>query len=448
MDKVQVNDKMCEEHVLGEIITRKGAFFEVAGIIDEECFYLTKHKEVWRAINALVSRGEDVDIITTIAELNKQGSTISPVDVASLSEKYYYGDLPNLARRLRDLRNRRRLYLLGLQMQTAGVSETDSVDEIVSQLTNGINGLYDNSQTVTTLSQACSGLTDIINKNLKQDTNVTGTPTGFGMIDKKGGFQGSDLVIIAGETSNGKTSYALSVTKNAIESGKKIAFYSLEMTKEQLAARLVSQQCGVPSSDILYSPNLTSEDLRLIDEAIGTLPSENLYFDDSSTSNADSIILSIRNMKTRYDIDGAVIDYLQILNVNAPSRSFTREQLMGDTARRLKNLAKELDIWIIALSQLSRNMQDPIPNLARLRDSGQIAEAADVVILVYRPEIYGRQFPEPFDTIPKEETKGLAMIDVSKGRNIGTFKFLCNFNNKTTKFSDMNTKSNNNIVGE
>ena len=147
-------------------------------------------------------------------------------------------------------------------------------------------------------------------------------------------------------------------------------------------------------------------------------------------------------MKIKHDIKGAVVDYLQILNVNQKNNSYTREQAMGDAARRLKNLAKELGIWVIALSQLNRNSQDPVPTMARLRDSGQIAEAADIVMLVYRPEIYHRTFPQPFEQLTEEEVKGKAMIDVAKGRNIGVFKFLVEFNAQTTHFVDMSLEDN------
>jgi replicative DNA helicase len=134
-------------------------------------------------------------------------------------------------------------------------------------------------------------------------------------------------------------------------------------------------------------------------------------------------------MKFKHNIDGAVVDYLQILSVN--SRATSEEKHMADVARRLKNLAKELDIWIIALSQLNRDNQDPVPTINRLRDSGQIAEAADVVMLVYRPEYYQKPFPQPF---AQYDTKGKAMIDVCKGRNIGVGKFLCGFHAETTHF--------------
>src|SRR5690606_7369355 len=128
------------------------------------------------------------------------------------------------------------------------------------------------------------------------------------------------------------------------------------------------------------------------------------YFDENSTSNIDKIIASIRSMKNKHNITGAVIDYLQILTVN--QKSANKEQAMGEAARRLKNLAKDLDIWIIALSQLNRDNFNPVPSLNRLRDSGQIGEAADVVMFIYRPEIYNKAYPQPFSNYA---TNGTAM---------------------------------------
>ena len=137
-------------------------------------------------------------------------------------------------------------------------------------------------------------------------------------------------------------------------------------------------------------------------------------------------------MKLKYDIAGAVVDYLQILSVNM--KGSNTEQQMGEAARRLKNLAKELDIWIVALSQLNRDNINPVPTLARLRASGQIAEAADVVMLIYRPELYGKYYPDPFQNA---DTQGTAMIDIAKGRNIGLMKFLVRFDARTTHFMEM-----------
>ena len=185
----------------------------------------------------------------------------------------------------------------------------------------------------------------------------------------------------------------------------------------------------------MYS-RLTDSQIQAIDKRIGKLSGKSIYFDDRSTSNIDTIISSIRYMKLKFDIDGAIIDYLQILNVNM--KGANKEQQMGDVARRLKNLAKELDIWIIALSQLNRDTMNPVPTIARLRDSGQIAEAADVVILVYRPEYYdkSRRYPDPFSNA---STEGTAMIDIAKGRNIGILRFICGFNAATTCFFNLDS---------
>lgn len=148
-------------------------------------------------------------------------------------------------------------------------------------------------------------------------------------------------------------------------------------------------------------------------------------------------------MKMKYDITGIVVDYLQILNVNM--RNTNKEQQMGDVARRLKNIAKELNIWVLALSQLSRNKEDPTPSMARLRDSGQIAEAADTVMLIYRPEFYGKtSYPSGFNNV---SVKGTALIDIAKGRNIGTMKFICGFNAPTTLFYDLDSVPTNATAG-
>ena len=230
-----------------------------------------------------------------------------------------------------------------------------------------------------------------------------------------------------------KTSLAIALALSAAKNGEGVAFYSMEMKKEQLAARMIAIESGVPSNNILYS-QLSTEQFGLVDKGIGKIYGKPVYFDDRSNSNIDTILTSIRTMKLKYNISGAVVDYLQILSVNM--KGSNTEQQMGEAARRLKNLAKDLDIWIVALSQLNRDMVNPIPSLARLRASGQIAEAADVVMLLYRPERYGKFYPEPFQNA---RTDGTAMVDVAKGRNIGICKFIIGFDASTTHFYDMDS---------
>lgn len=436
---VLVNDYKEERYVIGCLLSFSNAYTIVFPYLDEDCFYDKKCQEVWKMIDSMSKKCIPVDLISVSAELLKRNSTISQIDLVEYSDSATTTvNLEYHAKRLKELSTRRKFWIIGQNLIKAGISEGVEISEIQQKTMDNFCHVLDKTDGFSTLTDALQSLNDIILRNASSDSIVTGTKTGMTKFDEKGGLQKSDLIIVAGETSMGKTSLALSMTRNAIENNAKVAFYSMEMTKEQLSARLLSAKTNIPANNILYSGSLAPSEMRMIDDARGKLPGENLYFDDKSTSNIDSILLSIRMLKMQKNIDGAVIDYLQILNVNSRNGNISREQAMGDASRRLKNLAKELNIWIIALSQLSRDSTNPEPNLNRLRDSGQIGEAADVVILVYRPEYYNRSYPSPYDNKEDYPTEGTAMIDVAKGRNIGTFKFFLGFDKKTTNFYNSN----------
>lgn len=436
---VLVNDYKEERYVIGCLLSFSNAYTIVFPYLDEDCFYDKKCQELWKMIDSMSKQCTPVDLISVSAELIKRNSTISQIDLVEYSNSATTTvNLEYHAKRLKELSTRRKFWIIGQNLIKAGVTEGVEISEIQQKTMDNFCQVLDKTDGFSTLTDALQSLNDIILRNASSDGIITGTKTGMTKFDEKGGLQKSDLIIVAGETSQGKTSLALSMTRNAIENNAKVAFYSMEMTKEQLSARLLSAKTNIPANNILYSGSLAPSEMRMIDDARGKLPGENLYFDDKSTSNIDSILLSIRMLKMQKNIDGAVIDYLQILNVNSRNGNVSREQAMGDASRRLKNLAKELNIWIIALSQLSRDSTNPEPNLNRLRDSGQIGEAADVVMLVYRAEYYNRSYPSPYDNKEDYPTEGTAMIDVAKGRNIGTFKFFLGFDKKTTNFYNSN----------
>ena len=342
-------------------------------------------------------------------------------------------DFNQYVNRLFDLSVHRKFREIGLFLLKHSASEEEDIEQVQTKAVESLSGMFrQSSDNIYTLKDGLTGVHQQVNRNLSGQAALTGTPTGFDRFDRRsGGLQKSDLIIIAAEQSMGKTSLLMSILRFAALSGTKSIIYSMEMRKEQIASRLTSIESGVPANQIMYS-QLTSSQLESFDKGLARLLHLPIYFDDNSTSNIDSIINSIRYMKRRYDIDGAAVDYLQILNVNM--KGANKEQQMGDVARRLKNLAKELDIWIIALSQINRDKDNPVPSIARLRDSGQIAEAADVVMLIYRPEVKGKPYPGEFSNV---ETKGTAMIDVAKGRNIGIMKFICKFDAPTTHFYDL-----------
>lgn len=434
-----VNDPKAEQYVIGSLLVDPTAYTLVSQYLDEDCFYDPMCRDIWKAVDNMGKQGMPIDVISVSAELSKQKSNVTALDLMNISAQIASSaHVEYHAIRLQDLGRRRKLWVVGQQLSKVGLSEEILTADAHQEAIESIGGVFEKADGVFTLDDAMNSLNEIMVKNATVGGFTTGTKTGMERFDEKGGLQKSDLIIVAGETSQGKTSLALCMTRHAIENGAKVAFYSMEMTKEQLTARLLSAKTNIPANNILYSGSLAPSEIRMIDDARGKLPGENLFFDDKSTSNIDSILLSIRMLKMQKDIDGAVVDYLQILNVNSRSTSFSREQAMGDAARRFKNLAKELNIWIIALSQLSRDSNCPEPNLNRLRDSGQIGEAADVVILVYRAEYYNRAYPAPFDNKDDYPTDGTAMIDVAKGRNIGTFKFFMGFNKNTTNFFKTN----------
>lgn len=434
-----VNDPKAEQYVIGSLLVDPTAYTLVSQYLDEDCFYDPMCRDIWKAVDNMGKQGMPIDVISVTAELSKQKSNVTALDLMNISAQIASSaHVEYHAIRLQDLGRRRKLWVVGQQLSKVGLSEEILTADAHQEAIESIGGVFEKADGVFTLDDAMNSLNEIMVKNATVGGVTTGTKTGMERFDEKGGLQKSDLIIVAGETSQGKTSLALCMTRHAIENGAKVAFYSMEMTKEQLTARLLSAKTNIPANNILYSGSLAPSEIRMIDDARGKLPGENLFFDDKSTSNIDSILLSIRMLKMQKDIDGAVVDYLQILNVNSRSTSFSREQAMGDAARRFKNLAKELNIWIIALSQLSRDSNCPEPNLNRLRDSGQIGEAADVVILVYRAEYYNRAYPAPFDNKDDYPTDGTAMIDVAKGRNIGTFKFFMGFNKNTTNFFKTN----------
>lgn len=377
-----VNDPKAEQYVIGSLLVDPTAYTLVSQYLDEDCFYDPMCRDIWKAVDNMGKQGMPIDVISVSAELSKQKSNVTALDLMNISAQIASSaHVEYHAIRLQDLGRRRKLWVVGQQLSKVGLSEEILTADAHQEAIESIGGVFEKADGVFTLNDAMNSLNEIMVKNATVGGVTTGTKTGMERFDEKGGLQKSDLIIVAGETSQGKTSLALCMTRHAIENGAKVAFYSMEMTKEQLTARLLSAKTNIPANNILYSGSLAPSEIRMIDDARGKLPGENLFFDDKSTSNIDSILLSIRMLKMQKDIDGAVVDYLQILNVNSRSTSFSREQAMGDAARRFKNLAKELNIWIIALSQLSRDSNCPEPNLNRLRDSGQIGEAADVVIL-------------------------------------------------------------------
>ena len=429
---VMPNSPEAEKLVLGTLITESDKLNDVRELLPLDAFYNDTYKGVYKAILSLADKGERIDVITVMAECPKIGIKIMPAELLDISNNYSPFGIEEHVAILGEKLKRRKFFEIGALLQANAHAETNDINDVLEEVKERLDNIFTSSNdNVFTLKQALEDVNTIISRNMSGVSMLTGDPTGFKELDaKSGGLQTSDLIIIAAESSQGKTSLAIKMVMN---SNVPVAFYSLEMKKEQIAARMLSIASGISSSEILYSK---MDDLKIqqIDRGVGKIYDKPVYFDDRSTSNIETILASIRMMKAKYGIRGVVVDYLQILNVNMKGAS--KEQQMGDVARRLKNIAKELDIWVIALSQLNRNAENFKPTIGRLRDSGQIAEAADMVILVCRPEVYGEDKRFPYDGFQGYDTKDAAMIDVAKGRNIGLMRFIVGFHAKTTNFYD------------
>lgn len=432
------NNLNAERAVLGTLLNNYQRIDEISDILNKDCFYSDIHQDIYSVIKKFADKGEEASILNVpneVVQINHNATISMVLDIAKCSIS---GDLRQYAKAILNLYQLRQLWAIAEQLSSLCTDTTQDATELISRFYQNTEKIQENQPTaIIDLKDGIRRINQLIADNAKGCESSLGTKVGFTKIDNSGGLHKSDLIVVAGESSHGKTSLATSMVVNAIHNGGKIAFYSMEMTDIQIMARTMAIESGVNANHILHS-NLTLEEQRKIDITFGNLEciDGNFFIDDRSTSNIDTIISSIKTLKKRKNIDGAVIDYLQILNVNM--KNGNKEQAMGDISRRLKNLAKELGIWIIALSQLNRDSTiGAEPTINRLRDSGQIAEAADIVILVYRPEKNGVQkYNAPFESC---DTKGTALIDIAKNRNGEIGKFICGFNGNTTHFYELNT---------
>lgn len=444
-NKAFIDDELCERIVIGTLLSESDALSEVRDILNDECFYNNTYKIIYQAILKVTDGGDVANIITVLPELRRMKTDIDVAFLTSIIGSHTF-DIRREVLRLVELSKRRKIKVLGLYLQQQGSNEGETIENTINHVSDEIKGIE--GESVNHIKMAGEYLEEV---NERINANCNGiiqkcTHTGFAEIDKRGGLQPNNLLIVAADSSQGKTAFAGSIALNAAISGAGIAFYSLEMTGAQMLTRLVSIDSCIPCS-ILFNQKLSNDEQQRYHVSSEKIKKINLFFDDRSSSNIDAIISSIRTMVARKHVDGAIIDYLQILSVN--TKTTNMEMQLAEIARRLKNLAKELNIWIMLLSQLSRDTLNPEPTLARLRGSGQINEAADTTILIYRPEYYSLTSGKNFKysgQYANINTHGTALVNIAKGRNTGIYSFVCGFDANSTKFYDMDKDAINDAI--
>lgn len=440
--KVLLHDEQCEQQVLGVLLTYRDCYDQFQDYCTEEVFSNPTNRYFFQCIGGVISEGKTPDLVSVFEYTqkhpkpgcSKEENSLLAGAIAELASSVVSSvTFEQNCMRLADLSRRRKMYVIGCQLIAAGTSEMGDTDEIKAKTLEDLQALDDRPQTsVRSVKDALASLNKIVNENIS-GTRTIGYPTGFSFLDDKGGMQPTDLWIIAAEFSQGKTSLALDFCLSAASAGYGAAFYSTEMMSTQLAARMVAGKSGISSRVIMQQP-LEGEALSNYDKAIGKLEGLPIYFDDTSTLSVERIISSIRSLVRNRGVKVAFVDYLQTLQTNERNMRMTEEQFFGLTARKFKNLAKELQICIVLISQIARAKDTTEPTLSRIRGSGQISEAADVVLLIYRPEFYNKSYS---GTRCKVSTKDTAQIKLAKGRNIGTGDFICGYNAPVTHFYDL-----------
>lgn len=448
-----VHHDELEKDILSAVLASYGFeigttnIYRLLEILTPECFYDSRNAEIWRAVRKLTEAGESPDSTNMYvhAQKNPELSAEYVMELAIRDTDLLGHEVERGAMRLRELSQRRRMWLLGTKLLRAGTTEYgDDVDVILTSSRKELEGIEnDSNNDEKTMKDGFKEVIRTIGERVRQveagQDGTKGTPTGFRFLDSKGGLMPTDLIIIGGATSMGKTSFATSIILSAISSGEHVAMYSLEMSLIQLSARVAAMKTGISSTTILNSgEKLTAQQVVEIDDTADRINAHLLHISDKSTTTLEKILTSIRAMRAKYGIAGAVIDYIKLIGMNGPDyRGMSVAEKLAEASRQFKNIAKELNIWVICLSQLNTlEKADPYPTLDNIYGSREIAAAADYVMLVYRAEYYKKPYPQE-SGYSTADTHNTAVINVAKGRNTGTGTFLCEFLPEITLFRDI-----------
>ncbi|WP_035846345.1 replicative DNA helicase [Crocinitomix catalasitica] len=432
-----------EEAVLGAMLLEKNAVNDAIDILQPESFYKAEHQKIFSAILELFASSESIDILSVSEKLRKKG------ELQFVGGPGFIAQLTNRIASAAHIEYHARL-----------ISEKFILRSLIEVSSDVIKNAYDETQDVfNVLNEAEEGLFKIAEGNLKKSYSkvndlvqeameeiekaslntdgVSGVPSGFTDLDRlTSGWQKSDMIVLAARPGMGKTAFVLSMAKNtAVQFGQGVAVFSLEMSSVQLVKRLMAMETGI-SSEKLRKGFTSQADWDQLHSRINALAEAPIFIDDTPALSIFELRAKCRRMKMQHDIQLVIIDYLQLMT--AGSKGGNREQEISTISRSIKEIAKELSIPIIALSQLSRSVEtrggDKRPMLSDLRESGAIEQDADMVMFIYRPEYYG--LVEDENGMP---TEGIGEIIVAKHRNGSLDSVRLRFIKQLTKFDNLDS---------
>lgn len=438
------NNIEAEESLLGAIILDNSTLLDIIEILSPEDFYKPAHQKIFTAITELFSKDEAIDI-TTLLNILKEKKQLEKIGGGAylahlMHEVPVAVNAPHYARIVRDKASLRRLIEKANTIATRCYEDQGNVDEVIDFAENAVFEISEDkiNPSFHPISRIVDSAIDIIEARQGNQALVTGVPTGFAQLDEMtAGFQPSDLIIVAARPSMGKTAFALNVARNAaVDSGVPVAVFSLEMSKEQLGMRILCAEARVDSSR-LRRGFLDKDEWRRITDASSVLTNVPIFIDDSPGISALEIRAKTRRLKMNEDIGMVIIDYLQLIRGRASTER--RDLEIAEISRSLKALAKELNIPVVALSQLNRKLEeraDKRPLLSDLRESGSLEQDSDVVAFIYREEVYSKEAKDNDGNSIPNPNHGKAELILGKQRNgpIGTVNM--SFINKYTRFEN------------
>ena len=440
MGKIPPQAPDLEEAVLGAIMLEKDALTAVIDILRPELFYKTEHQFIFESIKRLFSASSPVDILTVTEDLKKNGQ------LEAVGGPYYVTMLTNRissaanveyhARIILQKYIQRELIRISSNIVTESFEDTTDVFDLLDKAESSLFNLSDTSlrrNYVDMHSLVKEAIREIETSRFHTD-HLRGVGTGFTELDRiTAGWQRSDLIILASRPGMGKTAFALTMARNVtVDFKKPVAFFSLEMSAVQLVTRLIASETGI-SAEKLKRGDLTNDEWDQLSVKIGNLVEAPLFIDDTPALSIFELRAKSRRLKSQHNIELIVVDYLQLMQGSSDTKG-NREQEISHISRSLKSLSKELNIPVIALSQLSRNVESRTskkPILSDLRESGAIEQDADLVLFIYRPEYY--KLDEDNHGKP---TAGLAEISIAKNRNGATKDITMKFISKYARFED------------
>ena len=427
----------AEQSVLGGVLIENEAIHRVIELLTPDDFYREAHHRIFDALVNLSERDEPADLITLTNDLKKNGlldsvggasyitSLIDAVPTAANIEYY--------AKIVKEKAILRRLIQTATNIVTESFQEREDVEGLLDEAERAIFEIAEN-----TVKPSYYPIREIIKDSFKtleklyeRKELITGVPSGFKGLDKKtAGFQPSDLIIVAGRPSMGKTAFCLNVAQHAAVEGKTpVVIFSLEMSKEQLVTRMLCSEAEVEGTRV-RTGFLNESDWPKLTLAAGNLSDAPIFIDDTASLTILELRAKARRLKGEHGLRMIIVDYLQLMR--GRSRVENRQQEISEISRSLKGLAKELNIPVIAVSQLSRNpesREDKRPQMSDLRESGAIEQDADLILFIYRDEVYNRSEDNP--------NRGIAEIIIGKQRNGPTGKVDLAFLDKFTAFKDL-----------